>query len=247
MRLTIYVCNWGCIHCRAHEPLLFGNFLFGVVRHRYIQIRTPSLSAFPPSSFSFVPSPRTSNKARQQKKNRFLRQEKKRNYPTIHTMSSNVPISGPDITAPTPQNTPLNQGPIALGLSRPTVPAISEDGEEGSDDPMDGTDGPLPDHLQQHMVGMVQSKLAGLLGKSSGYIEGLPVDVKLNVEALKGVQVKHNELQNKYKLECLALERKVCFLFCCSFSFFLFFVFGFFFGKEICNLSWDSCSRQFIL
>jgi hypothetical protein len=63
------------------------------------------------------------------------------------------------------------------------------------------------------MVGMVQSRLAELLGKSSGYIEGLPVDVKLNVEALKGVQVKYNELQNKYRLECLELERKVCFLF----------------------------------
>jgi hypothetical protein len=105
-----------------------------------------------------------------------------------------------------------------LGLSRPTVPAISEDGEEGSDDPMDGTDDPLAG-LQQHMAVMVQSRLAELVGKSSGYIEGLPLDVKLNVEALKGVQVKYNELQNKYRLECLELERKVCFLFCCSFFF----------------------------
>ena len=156
-------------------------------------------------------------------------------------MSSSVPISAPSITAPTPQNTPLNQGPIALGLSRPTVPAISEDGEEGSDDPMDGADG-LPAGLQQHMVGMVQSRLAELLGKSSGYIEGLPVDVKLNVEALKGVQVKYNELQNKYRLECLELERKVCFLssFC---SFFFLFLLRFFF---LLPLYWDSCSRQSI-
>ena len=109
-----------------------------------------------------------------------------------------------------------------MGLSRPTVPAILEDHEEGSDEPMDGVDGDLSG-LQQHMVGMVQSKLAGLLGKSSGYIEGLPVDIKLNVEALKGVQVKYNELQNKYRLECLELERKVCFLFRCSFFSLLFF------------------------
>ncbi|KAF8801002.1 NAP-domain-containing protein [Phlegmacium glaucopus] len=125
-------------------------------------------------------------------------------------MSANVPISGPGITAPTPQNTPLNQGPIALGLSRPTVPAISEDGEEGaSDEPMENitTEGALSG-IEQHMLGLVQGKLAGLLGKSSGYIEGLPLDVKLNVEGLKGVQVKQNELQNKYKRECLELEKK---------------------------------------
>jgi hypothetical protein len=138
-------------------------------------------------------------------------------------MSSNVPITPAGITAPTPQNTPLSHGPIALGLSRPTVPAISEDGEEASDEPMDiKTDGALSG-LQQHMVGMVQGRLAGLLGKSSGYIENLPVDIKLNVEALKGVQVKYNELQYKYRLECLELERKVCFL-----SFFLLFFFFFF-------------------
>lgn len=149
-------------------------------------------------------------------------------------MSSSVPISGgPANTAPTPQNTPLSQGFIALGLSRPTVPAILEDGEEGSDEPMDATDGDLSG-LQQHMVGMVQSKLAGLLGKSSGYIEGLPVDIKLNVEALKGVQVKYNELQNKYRLECLELERKVCFLFL-LFVFFFSVLSSFFWGNQICH------------
>ena len=90
--------------------------------------------------------------------------------------------------------------------------------------PVDGKDDPLAG-LQQHMAGMVQSRLAGLVGKSSGYIEGLPVDVKLNVEALKGIQVQYYELQNKYRLECLALERKVCFF---LFFFFLGSVFFFF-------------------
>jgi nucleosome assembly protein 1-like 1 len=56
---------------------------------------------------------------------------------------------------------------------------------------------------------MVQGKLAGLVGRSSGYIENLPVEVKLNVEALVGLQTKQNELQNQYKLECLELEKKV--------------------------------------
>ncbi|KDR73197.1 hypothetical protein GALMADRAFT_72494 [Galerina marginata CBS 339.88] len=124
-------------------------------------------------------------------------------------MSSNVPISGAgNLTAPTPQNTPLNQAPIALGLSRPTVPDISED-NEGEAAGGDGEDGlqAFPG-LEQHMLGMVHGKLADLLGKSSGYIESLPVEIKLNVEALKGVQVKQNELHNQYKKECLELEKK---------------------------------------
>ncbi|KAF8154909.1 nucleosome assembly protein [Crassisporium funariophilum] len=120
-------------------------------------------------------------------------------------MSANMPISNNNITAPTPQNTPLTQAPIALGLSRPTVPDISEDNEDGADA---AGGGPDLSGIEQHMLGMVQGKLAGLVGKSSGYIESLPVDVKLNVEALKGVQVKQNELQNRYKKECLELERK---------------------------------------
>lgn len=159
-------------------------------------------------------------------------------------MSSSVPISAPGITAPTPQNTPLQRGgPITLGLSRPTVPIISEDGEDGSDVPMDGTDDPLAG-LQQHMVGMVQSRLAGLVGKSSGYIEALPVDVKLNVEALKGIQLQYYELENKYRLECLALERKVCYLF--FFVRFFFFCFGFFWQSSL-PACWDSCSRRSVL
>ena len=123
-------------------------------------------------------------------------------------MSSNVPIGGAsDFTAPTPQNTPLNQAPINLGLSRPTVPDISEEGEGDLND-----DGPSMDDLKETMMGMVEGKLATLLGKSSGYIESLPVEVKLNVEALKGLQVKQNELHQKYKLECLELEKKVSFI-----------------------------------
>ncbi|KAI6112240.1 hypothetical protein EDD16DRAFT_1603698 [Pisolithus croceorrhizus] len=103
-------------------------------------------------------------------------------------MSSNLPISQSDITAPTPQNTPLTQAPIALGLSRPTVPDISEDSEPTETD--------------------VQGRLADLVGKSSGYIESLPVEVKKSIEALKGVQVKQNELQNQFRRECLELEKK---------------------------------------
>ena len=152
-------------------------------------------------------------------------------------MSSSLPITPAGVIAPTPQNTPLSHGPIAAGLSRPTVPAISEDAEEHSDEHMEiETEGALSG-LQQHMAGIVQGRLAGLVGKSSGYIESLPVDIKLNVEALKGVQVKHNELQYKYRLECLELERKVCFL-----SLFFFFFLFFFF----CKIGWESYVRYSI-
>ncbi|KAF9069978.1 nucleosome assembly protein [Rhodocollybia butyracea] len=120
-------------------------------------------------------------------------------------MSSSVPISGSsNITAPTPQNTPLSHAPIAAGLSRPTVPDITEDKEEDDDE----NENENEDALHEHALALVQGKLASLLGKSSGYIDSLPVEVKRSVEALKGVQVQQNEIQNKYKRECLELEKK---------------------------------------
>ncbi|TFK84595.1 nucleosome assembly protein [Polyporus arcularius HHB13444] len=118
-------------------------------------------------------------------------------------MSVNIPINQVDPTAPTPQNTPLTHAPIAQGLSRPTVPDISEDAEaEAEEEETAGT-------IQQAMLGLVHGKLSGLVGKSSGYVESLPVEVKKNIEALKGVQVKQVQLQNQYKRECLELEKKL--------------------------------------
>lgn len=113
---------------------------------------------------------------------------------------SSIPINqGSDITAPTPQNTPLSQAPISATLSRPTVPDISEDAEPAEESA----------NVHDAVFGLVQGRLAGLLGKSSGYIESLPDGAKKTLEALKGVQVKQNELQNQYKRECLELEKKV--------------------------------------
>lgn len=152
-------------------------------------------------------------------------------------MSSNVPINPvTGITAPTPQNTPLTHAPISGGLSRPTVPDISEDpevdedgagagGEDDEDDDDEEEDvhesvvvgdpnqgSSLSDAQKLMLTGLVQAKLSRLIGKSSGYIESLPVPVKKNVEALKGVQVKRTALQNQFKREILELERKVCVL-----------------------------------
>lgn len=112
---------------------------------------------------------------------------------------SSIPINQADITAPTPQNTPLTHAPISATLSRPTVPDISEDAEPAEESA----------NVHDAVFGLVQGRLAGLLGKSSGYIESLPDGAKKTLEALKGVQVKQNELQNQYKRECLELEKKV--------------------------------------
>ena len=119
-------------------------------------------------------------------------------------MSSSLPINqGPDLTAPTPQNTPLQHAPITAGLSRPTVPDITE-GDEPEEDSPDTA------NLKGALAGLVHGRLAGLLGKSSGYIENLPTDVKRSLEGLKGLQVKQTALQNQYKMECLELEKKAC-------------------------------------
>lgn len=119
-------------------------------------------------------------------------------------MSSSIPINVHDPTAPTPQNTPLTHAPIAQGLSRPTVPDITEDNEPAEDEEAEEGSGAM----QNAMYSLVQGKLANLVGRSSGYVESLPVEVKRSVEALKGIQVKQTELQNQYKRECLELEKK---------------------------------------
>lgn len=121
-------------------------------------------------------------------------------------MSSTVPISEQNITAPTPQNTPLNQAPISLGLSRPTVPDIAEDQEQEDGENIE----PDFNATRAHLLGMIQGKLAGLIGKSSDYIENLPLEVKQSLEALKGIQTKQDVLQAQLKREITELEKKVC-------------------------------------
>jgi nucleosome assembly protein 1-like 1 len=94
-----------------------------------------------------------------------------------------------------------------LDLSRPTVPDIKEDVETES---VDGEDlAPDLSQAQAHLLGMVQGRLAGLIGQSSGYIENLPLPVKLSLEGLKGLQVKQDKLQAKLKHEITELEKKV--------------------------------------
>ena len=141
----------------------------------------------------------------------------------MSSSSSSVPIQaagGPGSIAPTPQNTPLTTGPLTTALSKPTVPTIGEEDGEGESGPPDtppaggaGT-GPLAglgSKGHNAILGLVQQRLQGLMGQSSGYIEGLPIATKKRVLALKGVQSDYEKLLLQYKKETLDLEKKVCF------------------------------------
>jgi nucleosome assembly protein 1-like 1 len=55
---------------------------------------------------------------------------------------------------------------------------------------------------------MVQSKLGGLVGRDSGYLEALPAPVKRRVQGLKGIQVEHSKIEKDFQLELLELEKK---------------------------------------
>ena len=55
---------------------------------------------------------------------------------------------------------------------------------------------------------MMQNKLSGLIGKSSGYVESLPPQVRKRVAGLKGVQKEHSKLEAEFQEEVLQLEKK---------------------------------------
>lgn len=55
---------------------------------------------------------------------------------------------------------------------------------------------------------MMQNKLSGLIGRSSGYVENLPAPVRKRVAGLKGVQKEHSKLEAEFQEEVLALEKK---------------------------------------
>ncbi|CAG8564565.1 1284_t:CDS:2 [Ambispora gerdemannii] len=59
-----------------------------------------------------------------------------------------------------------------------------------------------------HLVSLLQGKLGSLVGRSSGYIENLPEDVKRRINGLKYHQSEHAKLEAKFQEEILALEKK---------------------------------------
>lgn len=58
------------------------------------------------------------------------------------------------------------------------------------------------------LAGLIQNKLSGLVGRSSGYIESLPPHLKRRVEGLKGVHVDHTKIEAEFQKEILELEKK---------------------------------------
>ena len=58
------------------------------------------------------------------------------------------------------------------------------------------------------LVSMMQAKLSGLVGRSSGYVESLPANVRRRVAGLKGVQKEHAKLEAQFQEEVLELEKK---------------------------------------
>ena len=58
------------------------------------------------------------------------------------------------------------------------------------------------------LVSMIQGKLGQLVGRSSGYIESLPVVVRRRVAGLKGIQKAHAKLEAQFQEEVLELEKK---------------------------------------
>ena len=111
-----------------------------------------------------------------------------------------------DLEAPTPQNTPLNNASLMREpLSRPTVNTIGEEDEDGADATATGAAQMLPNAA---LTGMIQDRLATLVGRSSGYIESLPDEVRRRIEGLKGLNVEHQKVEAEFQREILALEKK---------------------------------------
>ncbi len=55
---------------------------------------------------------------------------------------------------------------------------------------------------------LIQGRLNTLVGRSSGYIESLPAEVKRRVSGLKGIQKDHSKLEAEFQEEVLQLEKK---------------------------------------
>ncbi|KAH7318782.1 hypothetical protein B0I35DRAFT_479256 [Stachybotrys elegans] len=111
------------------------------------------------------------------------------------------PIRGKrnDITAPTPQNTPLATAPISSHAQQPGVSSIKEED-------MNAADSIFAQNPQ--IVQMIQGRLGSLIGRPSGYIESLPAPVRRRVAGLRGIQKEHTKIEAQFQEEVLELEKK---------------------------------------
>ncbi|KAK4193091.1 nucleosome assembly protein 1 [Podospora australis] len=102
--------------------------------------------------------------------------------------------------APTPQNTPANAAPISSHAQQPGIASIKEEDLGAVAASIFAKD--------PRLVSMIQGRLGSLVGKSSGYIESLPTEVKRRVSGLKGIQKEHSKLEAEFQEEVLQLEKK---------------------------------------
>jgi nucleosome assembly protein 1-like 1 len=113
-------------------------------------------------------------------------------------MAEPIKNKRPDPAAPTPQNTPANAAPISSHAQQPGVSSIKE--EELTAASIFAKD--------PRLVSLIQGRLGSLVGRSSGYIESLPTEVKRRVSGLKGIQKDHSKLEAEFQEEVLQLEKK---------------------------------------
>lgn len=108
----------------------------------------------------------------------------------------------PDLqTAPTPQNTPASNAPISSHAQQPGVASIKEED-------LDRAAAASLFAQNPKLVSLIQGRLGSLVGRSSGYIESLPTQVKRRVAGLKGIQKEHSKLEAEFQEEVLQLEKK---------------------------------------
>lgn len=116
-------------------------------------------------------------------------------------MSEPIRNRKPDVTAPTPQNTPASNAPISSHAQQPGVSSIKEEDFDRNAAASIFASNPK-------LVQLMEGKLSGLVGRSSGYIESLPAPVRRRVAGLKGVQKEHSKLEAQFQEEVLELEKK---------------------------------------
>ncbi|PHH73879.1 hypothetical protein CDD83_4656 [Cordyceps sp. RAO-2017] len=107
----------------------------------------------------------------------------------------------PDLTAPTPQNTPASNAPISSHAQQPGVASIKEED-------MDRAAAASIFAQNPKLVQMIQGRLGSLIGRSSGYIESLPTPVRRRVAGLRAIQKDHSKLEAEFQEEVLQLEKK---------------------------------------
>ena len=102
--------------------------------------------------------------------------------PSVNPQTSSQPIL----------RTPPSLTLTSAGLSRPTVPDIISENAETVEETA---------NVHDAVFGLMQGRLAGLLGKSSGYIESILGGAKMTTEALRRAS-RAGRVAESVKREC---------------------------------------------